>query len=382
MKILKAVPRISLLTVSSSLALGGTGCAGPHTPLGAVWTLKPVQAAPPSTEEREPDPLIGPKIRFTPSRQILHGPSSVVIRIEDPAGDLATYDLNIRYNGFDVTEGFLRDARLSRDWQTRSILIERPAVRLPATSEHQIEFIYRNSTGTKVTARYDAPLCYAFRPERIRNTGDFKPDRNLVTLIDRVSQEEGFNPAFFTGLVAQESRFNPNVVSWAKAVGLTQITTTAEKEIAAVHSAWPRYPGLERMTVDDLRLLITARAINAENEWRLNPKLSVRGGATFVRMLAERWSTPANLAKIRNLFRDPEAAHTKLVLASYHSGYARVQNAIEQYGKNWIKSPELREARKYVNRIFSYCDHFSAPEEGGGGPIIPMRKEKKNARAT
>jgi soluble lytic murein transglycosylase-like protein len=57
--------------------------------------------------------------------------------------------------------------------------------------------------------------------------------------------------------------------------------------------------------------------------------------------------------------RFDEAERTKLLLASYNSGYARVLTALRTYGKNWITSPELHEARRYVNRISSYCDYFS-----------------------
>lgn len=351
---------IHWLTEFSTLTLA-CGCAGPHTPLGAVWTLTPTPAAAENIQET-PDPLkAGPEIRITPSKQILHGPTPVRITIKDPIGDLTHYSLRVRYNGYDVSDSFARQSRFRQEWQDRTLVIENPVVRLPASSDHVIEFSYRNATGSSAYARFDSPLCHAFKPRTVSNTGDFRPSRALIQLIEKTALKEGFNPAFFTGLVAQESRFEPNAVSWAKAVGLTQITSTAAREVTESRPDWPRYPGIEEMPVDRLKVLIMSGRVNARNEWRLDTRHSIEGGVVFVRILVERWSTEGNLEKIRAIFPDQEQAEvamTQLVLASYHSGYARVRGELDRLGKDWLRSSELKEARKYVNRIFSYCHHF------------------------
>lgn len=346
------------------------GCAGPNTPLGALWVLTPTEALGNRQIAREnlTDPgqqALGrhlPQIRVTPGTQVLHGPSALKVIVRDPAGDLDRFRISVRYNGFDVTRSFLRQCRIEQRWGERSIVYENPVLRLPANEDHQIEFSYMSASGDAASVRYSPPLCYAFRPKPVTTTGDFSPSSGLLSAIDSIAREEGFNPAFFTGLVAQESRFVPTAVSWAKAVGLTQVTSGAEKEIAAIFADWPRYPGVEGMRVELVRLLVVSGRMNAVNEWRLDPARSLRGGAVFARLLAERWSSPERLARIRELFPDPEIEHGKLILASYHSGYSRVSGALEARGRDWLKSPELREARKYVNKIYSYCSYFEKGE--------------------
>ncbi len=350
--------------------LGCTGCAGPLTPIGAVGIWKPGQvggegelvfeeAQRRKAARKDAASDSEPRISITPSRQILHGRASVRVTIKDSLGDFSNYQLFVRYNGNDVSDSFMRQSRISTDIDGRKLVIENPVVKLPATADHLIELVYLNSLGSLAYSRYDAPTCSAFRARPIHHVGEFSPPKRLVRMIQKVSQDEGFNPAFFTALVAQESSFNPRQVSWAKAIGLTQVTTIAEKEIAPLFADWPRFPGMERLSASQVKFLVLNGEINASNEWRLDSGKSIKGGAAFLRLLAERWSTPANMKRIRGIFRDPEVSHTRLILASYHSGYARVSSAVDQYGTDWLKAPSLREARKYVNRIFSYCNYFA-----------------------
>ena len=48
-----------------------------------------------------------------------------------------------------------------------------------------------------------------------------------------------------------------------------------------------------------------------------------------------------------------------MILASYNSGSARVKNIIQEKGDEWLKDPALQEAFKYVNKVSSFCFHFS-----------------------
>lgn len=361
MKLNKLLDLASICRLST-VALTLEGCAGPHTPLGAIWSLNPTPVLADHAEEaqRQDDPLrpTPPVIQVSPNKQVLHGPSPVKLLIRDPVGDLKNFDLAVRYDGYDVSRSFLIQSKLRQFFKDSTLTIENPVIRLPASKEHIIEFSYRNSSGGTAYARFESPTCNAFRRTRVTNTAGFKPTPEMLQQIASAAEEEGFNPAFFTGLIAQESQFNPRTVSWAKAIGLTQVTSSAESEVVQRHEGWPRYPGIDEMSVDRVKILVRSGKINAANEWRLNSKMSIRGGATFIKLVTQRWSTEANQARIRALFSDPDTAMTQLILASYHSGYARVSAALDRRGKDWLKSYELKEARKYVNTIFSYCNHF------------------------
>jgi hypothetical protein len=393
------------------LALALTSCAGPTTPLGAIWSLTPeaahqkailtnalkehayddsaskarqeaatpvpalpnagppahaaeaLRSAPPTVREVAADKP-HPQITFWPRHLVLHGRSPLRINIVDPTvASLDGYRLLVRYNGADVTSTFLLRATVEQERHTKSLFIENPSIRLSPTQEHEIEVFYISPSKEVSYARYENPRCYAFRPSTVQTLGEFGNYPRVLGSIERVTTRGGISPSFFTALVAQESGFNTHVVSWAHALGLTQITSSAEADFIEKYSGWPRYPDVNTVPVPLLKAMIMAGRINPGNEWRLDVEKSIQGGVDYAILLAERWSTPDRLARIRATFEDPEEAHTELVLASYHSGYNRVLAAFEKMGKLWLYSPDLREARKYVHQIESYCDYFSAPAQ-------------------
>ncbi len=307
-----------------------------------------------------------PSIEVWPPHQVLHKPSSIHLSIYDPSGDLEHHFFSVRYNGYDVTSSFLGQAKIKFHHKQRRIEMDNAFVRLPASEDHQIEFFYESSNGGAALLNYEEPVCYALRPQTILRTEGFDPPSSLIQQIENSSKQEGFNAAFVSSLIAEESGFNPRLVSWAKAIGLTQVTHTAEAEVASAFPDWPRYENISNLSVASLKLMIMSGAIYEGNEWRLNPQKSVIGGVHYTRILAEKWSSAANLAKIAKIFANSELAHSELILASYHSGYSRVQRALDLYGQDWIHSPDLTEARKYVRRVFSYCSAFSQ-----GGPNDP-----------
>lgn len=349
------------------------GCAGPATPLGAPWATNSAQVkngplsfiaslfnfsgrSPAAANASVSD------IRFYPARQVLHRSSPMTVIIDDLNGVRANYKVVVRYNGIDVTPSFMRQAKIDFRDDGRQLVIRVPTVRLNPKKEHHIEVVYGNGANLSSYARFNPPVCRALDHKNILTTDVFTPDSELVTLIQNVAKQTGFSPAFTAALIAQESSFNPRTVSWARAIGLTQVTPVADQELAKKHSEWPRYPGLNELPLAWMKMLILSGAANEDNEWRLNPRHSIRGGLTYAQMLVERWNEPQNLSRVKTSFEDPQAELTKLVLASYNSGYARVQGAFTRMGRNWLTAPELNEARNYVNRIFSLCDHFSHAE--------------------
>jgi hypothetical protein len=337
-----------------------SACAGPSTPLGAVWAVHPNQVTRTLQSVEEPPSVTigvpGVKIDFKPNHQVLHGPKPLMVRIEDPAGLVEHPKLRVRYDGLDVTKTFLSQAIWTFKNGDHELLLRIPVIRLSPNTEHRIEVKYYDAKGAPSFAAYRPPVCRTLDNKLVRHTDSFTPEIALLTLIESLSLQSNLNPALITGLIAQESSFNPRTVSWAKAMGLTQMTPIAEDAVSDQiegFEKWPHYKGIDSLSASIIKMMVLAGRINESNDWKLNKETSIRGGLAYIQMLQKRWSSPEMTV------RYDEIERTKLILASYNSGSARVQAALNHYGKEWLTAPELREARKYVNRIFSFCDFFS-----------------------
>jgi hypothetical protein len=371
-----------------------------------AYTRSTLAATEPSAERRPASLFIRtfgrfgrssqPTLRFDPPSQNLHAAHTLNIVVDDPLGDPDESGLRVRYRGHDVTRSFLLQARYTRSPLASGggrLVASVPWIRLSPLGEHLIEAEYARPGSDRVAgARLPPPICRAFErrkltgpegfgPEGFRPAG-FKVDPRMGELIEQVSREMGFNPAFTAALIAQESGFDPKSVSLARAMGLTQVAPAAEEEVSGVFSRWPRYEGSNTYPAPILKYLVLSGEINAQNEWRLNPERSIRGGLLFAQRLADRWVDSEYFSKIRwtgdeggrspASDGDAEVARTRLVLASYNSGYARVHQSIGRLGPAWLTAPELKEARRYVNRIFSYCAAF---ERAPGGATERIPKE-------
>jgi hypothetical protein len=371
------------------LSLICTACAGPTTPFGALTSVKPQMpgpdadaraqtaqaqeiALPAKTSEEKPVSfmkktetfILGsgakPKIKFTPSRQSLHGKSQFGIIIHDDKGIPHTPDVTILYNGYDLTRRFLAQARTELSADGQELRLNFPNLRLLADRDNKVEVLYRHSRhDSYVFGRFLPPSCNVFDTQPVLQTEGFRLSPQIIKSIHKISIERKINPSLTTGLIAQESGFDYKAVSWSRAIGLTQITSLAEQEVSKVYSEWPRYYEISSIPLPMLKAMIISGKINSKNEWRLDPALSIRGGVAYLALLTNYWRRPDNFAKIVAVFKDPEQGFAQVVLASYNSGFVRVGDALERTGGNWIRENELKEARKYVNRVMSYCYHFS-----------------------
>ncbi len=355
-----------MVLVSRIIWLGGAlwiaGCAGPTTPLGplsdwgtsiegdgvagrvswsAGWNVG---------EEEVPSRLSRASVRFEPPRQVLHGARNLRVRIEDPSGIRDDFRLRVRFNGIDITRAFIRRSEVSISVDGREVTYDFEGLRLQAGSRSDIEILYGTESVLLARARLEPPRCLAHGPGAILNTDAFRPPKGILEAADRLARIRGFNPAFLAAVIAQESSFDPSKVSWARAIGLTQITPQAEVEIAEVFKDWPRYPGLNDLPAFWVRALVGAGQAHSGNEWRLDAERSIVGGLVYLRYL-----------RSRSLSEDlDEDERTRVLLASYHSGPTRVAEVRRRVGERWLEEPELRAARTYVFRVLSYCDQFGA----------------------
>lgn len=295
-----------------------SGCAGPMTPLGAVWSLDGPTTRPAGQDSDAVTRQLAsgegvssrPVISFDPPRQVLHGPYLLRLVIEDPAGVPEDYDLNVRYGGHDVTRGFLMQAKVVREQGSKRLVLEVPSVRLAPRKEHLIEVGYRSPAGKSVMEKLGSPVCRAFDHAQLRWTEGFNPSEEQKHAIEELSRQLNFNPAFTAALVAG--------------------------------------------------------ARERKGEEKLETEKSLKAALSALQVLSERWQDSVGFSKVRwtgnrngGEVSDAEVARTRLMLASYFAGYGRVLAAIDQQGPSWLKVDELKDAQRFVNRVFSYCDYFA-----------------------
>jgi cell wall-associated NlpC family hydrolase len=128
------------------------------------------------------------------------------------------------------------------------------------------------------------------------------------SMIVQAAQANGVDPALLKALVRAESNFDPNAVSGAGAIGLTQLM-----------------PG-------------TAAGLGVQNAY--DPMQSLMGGARYLHNALQQFNGDESLA-----------------LASYNAG----SGAVQKYGG----IPPYAETQAYVPRVLGYAQQFRA--EGFGG---------------
>lgn len=370
-----------LLSIGALLAL--TACAGPTTPFGAVHSiLPPKKAALKDTNVAEKERLKAerklhrsnrffspkqekPKFEFSPERQVLHDRSHLTVTIEDPLGLEEDAELRVYHNGIDVTSQVVQTKRTFIDENKSKMTVEIPSLRIRPEKENKIQFVYRRSKASHeaIIKTYRSPECSIYDENSIISTAPFEPPARVLKSLESWSLEHQVNPSLLAGLVAQESAFNPKAVSWAKAIGLTQMTPVADRQISRVHSDWPRSKKIDRFPAGIVKSMVVSGQISPDEDWRLNPELSLRGGLAMMDYLKSYWELEENRERLSRLANNGPSLFTPVLLASYHSGASRVKRAIDQHDRNFLSSKELNEARKYVRLVSSYCYHFSHSEE-------------------
>lgn len=367
--------RIFCASVCIGLLAILSGCAGPTTPFGplseseavkkkkAAWKAVDQSLKLVTKVERK---LEEPTIDFNPTRQVLHGPTNFKVRIRDPLGVPPEHRVVVLHNGYDVSPAFRSRARKKVLPGNSEIELSFRTLRTPPTQEHDIEIYYfrdGNLSKPEAHAEFLAPTCKPFDMNQVAHTGTFFVPKKMLYMIERVSRDGNYSPSFVTALIAQESGFRNSALSWAKAIGMTQVTPPAETMIINDFPDFPQYPGLNEMSVPRIKALISAGIVNGSNEWRLDDEMGVRGGVAYLGYVRDYWSTPNNEALIREHMQDFDIGLSKVILASYNSGPYRVKKALQKHGSRWLFADNLGEARKYVHRIFSYCYHFSHPKK-------------------
>ena len=340
--------RICALAILSSLC----ACAGPTTPFGSnVWVDTKFKARIPASGSDA-------QISSFPKSQLYHSPFDLVLQIKDLQSIPKSFRYDILYNGKKV-ERWWRGEKIifdQRDPRIANIVFEKLSL-LPGR-QNEITFLYyRDEKSDPVAYTFGPPQC----PLRLKtDIASISPFRSLdlsVAKIEKIAADNEINPSLLAGLVAQESGFNPFAISWAKAVGLTQITSLANQEILALKPDWQYDKSVEKLSFLQLKTSILTNRITPEQDWRLDQIKSLEGGSIYLNLLSQYWEKEEALGALEVFKSRPPM--TDILLASYNSGAYRVKKSILREKENWLKSKELNEARKYVMNIKSYCHAFA-----------------------
>lgn len=338
----------------SSFAGLFSGCAGPISPFGGleVWSGDGKSFVF-STEE-----MPSTDFSLQPKRQVLHKPSDFKIEFNLNNQKKANPRIRVTYNNKDVTNTFLKSAKLQKNSE-KQVEYTFNKLRLKPDRKHLID-VYWSPNDDNVFSRlaYLPPVCSINASRTIASTAPFKPNPEYIKSITNTAFTHQINPSLLAGLVAQESGFNPSQVSIAKAIGLTQITPIADEEIKKMRPEWRSDPRTVKLSATEIESLIRRQEISRNQDWRLDPKQAIEGGALYLNYLINYWNLEENKALLSST---PHTARTDVILASYNSGAARVKSKIKLNGEYWLEDDELKEAFKYVNSVVSYCYHFSEP---------------------
>lgn len=330
------------------------GCAGPVSPFGGleVWSGDGESFLFHSNQV--------PTTEFSlyPKRQVLHKPSNFKIELSlNQKETLRTKpQIKVVYNKKEVTNTFLKKAVLQEGPEKQVQYIFKK-LNLKPDRRHQIDVYWRPQNDSSFYhLAYLPPDCPIHTSRGIASTAPFNPKQEYIKTINSMAISQQLNPSMLAGLIAQESGFNPSLVSHAKAVGLTQVTAIADEEIKKIKPEWRSDPRIQKLSIYEVERLIKKQEISLRQDWRLNPVQAIEGGALYINYLVNYWNQSENKTL---LAANPKIETTEVILASYNSGAARVKSKIKASGEQWLDDEDLKEAFKYVNSVESYCYHFS-----------------------
>lgn len=337
--------------------LFATGCAGPTSPFGALHSLTLLSKTP-TTNGKMTDQSSPIQIRFLPKRQILHSKSDLIVEISDAKNIPQLQNVKVFFNSVDVTSTFIENVEVKNRIKEKILEIEFKDLRLKLLDENNIKIGYTLGE-TTFLSQFQKPVCNFYDKKPINNIQGFRPPQEYIFWMNDIAKKQHLNPSLLTGIIAQESSFNPKAISWVKAIGLTQMTQLAEEQIRVHEKNWPQTRQISSLNYIQLKQKVSTGEINQDTEWRLDPQKSIVGGAEYVQYLHNYWQQTENQDLLSQIPGDRQIILSQAILASYNSGPARVKNAIREDAKNWLQLPDMKEAFKYVQKVFSYCYHFS-----------------------
>ena len=335
-------------------------CAGPTNPFGGdILISENFQISQLASRSISDENI---QISLSPDKQYYNSPYDLSIKINDPNFDLKRFRYELVYNHKKINRWLKTEEIHLPKKPSDPVEIRFKNLSLLPGNMNQISFLYYPTGSTHpLVHKLEVPQCLKELAATQLNISPFKVSNSIKDNIQQIAKKYTYNPSLIAALIAQESSFNIHALSVAKALGLTQITPLAHREIAQVKPAWKIYPKFNQLTYPMLKYHLSTNAMNPKNEWRLDPEKSIEGGVIYLEYLENYWSSPEKSQLLKQTFNDV-IPMTDILLASYNSGAYRVKTAIQSKGKEWLLAKELLEARKYVMNIKSYCYAFNPGE--------------------
>jgi hypothetical protein len=328
-------------------------CAGPNNPFGSsIWI---------NTEfKHQINSDNYAQIKTYPESKIYHRPYDMLIQIADENGVPKDFRYQVLYNGA-VVDSWWKTEKIIFDSNNPNIVnIVFKDLSLLPERENKIDILYyRNAAAKPVVYSIKPPTCSIEDALRIGSLEPFEEKAAVnKDFLENIAYDYQVNPPLLAALVAQESSFNPQAVSWAKAIGLTQVTPIANEEVIIYKKEWPVDKRIDHMNYLQIKARILAGKINSSTDWRLDRYKSIEGGIIYLKELKKYWTKQSTVKLLNKTFKR-DIPWTDIILASYNSGAYRVKKSIKRNKTTWLNDQELHEAKKYVKNIKSYCHAFS-----------------------
>ena len=164
--------------------------------------------------------------------------------------------------------------------------------------------------------------------------------------VEQQAQARSLDPFLVAGLIRQESEFNPNVISYANAYGLTQIMPATGRELS-------RRLGLKGYNTTSLFM----------------PEINIQLGAFYLRSL---------LNSLNN--------HWEATLASYNAGKSRADRwmAWERYREpaEFIETIPFTQTRDYVQAVMRNASMYRWLYEGKPGAVPSINEPARKPVAS
>lgn len=313
-------------------------------------------------------------IEFFPKKQNRHSVYDLYVKINSTRGKLNPDNIVIFWNGRNITSSFKHNNKVIYE-DDKYIIYKVNRLSLPARLNTDIKVGYQYRGEIRSLYRYEEPSCLQSSFEEdiatIVSTDPFNVKDSFLNIVESESKKAGTNPSMLLGIIAQESGFNYRSVSSAKAIGLTQVTNMASQHVIKKYDKWKVDKRVEKLPYGLVKFLVRTGKINHRSDWRLNRRKSVVGGLEYIDYLKKYWRGNFDLVqksypKIKTIKTFEESQlFTDLILASYNSGPFRVKSQLIKLEKGWKTSNKLSEAKNYVNKVNSYCYHFTQNETQG-----------------